>query len=94
MEDNKQSNNNSRNLILYQNIVMTIGLIVIAGIFILLLYAGYKIKNESKTFSTKITTFNHEVTNINSNLNNIDKQLKTNNNALNALSSSGITKIP
>lgn len=93
MDDNKTINNNNRAVLLYQNVILTVGVIILAGIFVMLLYAGYKIRRDTTTFTSKINSFNTEVKTINKSLNNISTQLKSNQTSLNSLPTN-ITKIP
>ncbi len=93
MDDNKTINNNNRAVLLYQNVAMTVGVIILAAIFVMLLYAGYKIRRDTSTFTSKVNSFNTEVKNINKNLNNINTQLKSNQTSLSSLPTN-ITKIP
>ena len=66
--------------------MLTIGVLLLAGICAALIYAGIKLKNESVTVTRKINSFNAQVIKVNNNLNNIDDQLKSAKSSANALS--------
>jgi predicted PurR-regulated permease PerM len=66
----------TRGIDIYMAVMLTLVVILLLGVFGMLLYGGYKVKQGSATINNKINSFNSQIKSINTNLTNIDTQLK------------------
>ncbi len=70
------SETKGKGLAIYMAVILTIGVLLLAGILGSLIYAGIKVKSEANNVTNKVNNFNSQVEKINTNLQNIDTQLK------------------
>ena len=61
---------------IYVAIMLTVCVLLLAGVLGFLIYGGLKLKSESQTVTNKVNSFNGQVKQINNNLQNIDQQLQ------------------
>ena len=72
-----ESNSGGRGFRIYVSVMLTLAVILLAGILAAAVFAGLKVGSEANTLSTKVNDFNQKVDQINRNLDGINKQLQS-----------------